>query len=382
MIAYQALAATGSAVFVGVITAVFAVAGLIVSIPCGRLIDRYGNVRVGLAGMVICIIGIGVGLLFRSIPGMIAAATLVGGSHICVIIAQQGLVARLAVGAPDAAFGTLTAAVSVGQLVGPPSVTAAAMASATSQTHPNTWMGMLCCGVFFLLTLPTFVALRPVEARLPVLRPPRAAGPISLAGVLRLPGVLRSLLVGAAVIVTVDLLASFIPVWGVSKDISASVIGWLLALRALATITSRFGMASLVGRFGRKTLLIAAMVLMMVALVLLPFADVWWAIPIMVMIGVGLGPPQPLTLAWTSSLSPPHARGTVFGARMTMNRLAQTTLPLVVAAAAAPIGVLAVFWSSAGILAGSTVLVAVTAASTLNRGNPTDDLGGGTPEAG
>ena len=104
----------------------------------------------------------------------------------------------------------------------------------------------------------------------------------------------------------------------------------------------------------------------------------------MILLGLGLGLPQPLTLAWMSLLAPPAAHGAVFGARMTANRLAQVTLPLAVAAVAGPLGVVAVFWSTAGILIGSMVVVVFTHAAVLNDRGSADDVerDAGTPETG
>ena len=372
MVAYAALEATGSPAFVGVIAAVFAAAGFAVSIPSGRLVDRFGSSRVVLAASLVCILGLGAYLVWPTIPGLLVLAVLVGAGHVYVVVAQQGFVARVATRNLDAAFGTQTASVSLGQLFGPPIVTATAAAAGISSTHPNTWVGLAVCVVLLALATPTYFVLRPVEQRAPS---SRAAGsrPAKLTEIVRMPGMIRALLVGAGVLVTVDLLAAFVPVWAVSQHVPAAVVGWLLALRALFTITSRFGVSRLVQRFGRKILLLLAISLAAVAIALLPFADAGWAIPVMAMIGLGLGLPQPLTLAWLTSLAPPNARGAVFGTRMTVNRLAQVVLPLLVASAAGPVGVLAVFWSTAAILAGSAILVGITHAKALNdHANPAD----------
>ena len=385
MLAYQALAETGSPAFVGVVTALVAVAGLLVSIPTGRLIDRFGGARVSFTGIAVSFLAVAVVLVFHNVVGLLICAVIVGAGYANVVVAQQGIVARLSGGSsPDEAFGTLTAAASIGQLIGPPLVTMAAIFWSSGATHPNTWAGSAACGVLFLLALPPFFALRKVERRVPAPRPEPGSPPASLRSVLRIPGLTRSLLVGAAMIVTVDLFTSFIPVWAVAQDISADTVGWLLALRALFTISSRFGIARLVARFGRKALLIVTLTMTVVALVAFPFSNAWSAIPIMMLIGVGLGLPQPLTLAWMSSLAPAHARGAVFGARMTVNRLAQVTLPLLVASLAGPAGVIAVFWVTAGILATSVVIVAGTHSQALNeRASPEDvDRDAGTPETG
>lgn len=374
MIAYQALAETGSPAFVGVVTAVIALAGLVVSIPTGRLIDRFGGARVAFVGIAVSFSSVVVVLLFHNIVGLLVCSVIVGAGYANVVVAQQGIVSRLSSGSsPDEAFGTLTAAASIGQLIGPPVVTMAAIAWSDGPTHPNTWVGAAACGILFLLALPSIIPLRRAERRVPA--PIRAPGlpPASLRTVLRTKGILRALLVGAAMLVTVDLFTAFIPVWAVDRHIPADIVGWLLALRALVTIFSRFGIARLVARFGRKLLLLVTLSITVLALLAFPFSDIWGALLIMMVMGFGLGLPQPLTLAWMSSLAPPHARGAVFGARMTVNRFAQVTLPLLVATIAGPAGVVAVFWVTAGILASSVALVATARSLALEEhASPTD----------
>lgn len=359
IIAYQALAETGSPAFVGLVTAIVALAGLIVSVPTGRLIDRFGGARVAFVGIAVSFLAVIVLLAFHNVVGLILCSVIVGAGYANVVVAQQGIVARLSSGSsPDAAFGTLTAAASIGQLIGPPAVTVAAIAWSSSPTHPNTWVGAVTCGILFLVALPSVIALRRAERRVPAAVRAPGLPPASLRTVLRTPGILRALLVGAVMLVTVDLFTAFIPVWAVDRGIPADIVGWMLALRAFVTIFSRFGIARLVARFGRKPLLIVTLSMTVVALLALPFSEIWGALVIMMVMGVGLGLPQPLTLAWMSSLSPPHARGAVFGARMTVNRFAQVTLPLLVASIAGPAGIVAVFWVTAGILASSVALVA------------------------
>src|SRR5690606_13273607 len=129
MLAYQALAETGSPVVVGVVAAVISFAGLIVSVPSGHLIDRFGGARVAFGGGLASVASVIVVLIWRDIVGLIVCSVLVGMGYLHVIVAQQGTAAQLSAGSsPDAAFGTLTAAASIGQLIGPPAVTMAAMA--------------------------------------------------------------------------------------------------------------------------------------------------------------------------------------------------------------------------------------------------------------
>lgn len=372
MLAYQALAETNSPTFVGIVVALIAFAGLIVSVPSGRLIDRFGGARIAALGIAISLLGVIAGLIWHNIAGILITATLVGAGCSQIVVAQQSVVARLSAAAKaDAAFARLTAAVSIGQLIGPPVATVAASLAA-SGAEPNTWVGSAAAGALFLIVLPAFFVLRRAElAAPPLLRSP-GAPPASMRTVLRNPGILRAIIVGTAVIVTVDLLTSFVPVWAVEQGITADVVGWLLALRAFFTIAGRAGSARLVARFGRKTLLIAMLSLAVVALVLLPFSGVWAALPIMAALGVGLGMPQPLTLVWMSNLAPRHARGAVFGARMAVNKLGQVSLPVVVATVAGPLGVIPMLWSTAAVLATGLVVVFATSSAELAAG-PVDE---------
>lgn len=373
MLAYQALAETGSPTFVGLVVALIAFAGLVVSVPSGRLIDRFGGARIAALGIAVSLLGVIAGLIWHDIVGILITSTLVGAGCSQIVVAQQSIVARLTSGSEaDAAFGRLTAAVSIGQLIGPPIVTIAASVVAVSPTQPNTWAGSAAAGVLFLVIVPAFLVLRRAElaAHTPVRR--TDTKPASVRTVLRNPGILRAIIVGTAVIVTVDLLTSFVPVWAVEQGITADVVGWLLALRAFFTIAGRIGSARLVARFGRKALLLAMLSLGVVALVLLPFSGVWAALPIMVALGLGLGMPQPLTLVWMSNLAPRHARGAVFGARMAVNKLAQVSIPVVVATLAGPAGVIPMLWSTAAVLATGLVFVVVSPSAELASG-PVDD---------
>jgi len=45
----------------------------------------------------------------------------------------------------------------------------------------------------------------------------------------------RSLTVSGVVLVSLDLMYAFVPVWAIERDISATAVGVLLALRAAVT---------------------------------------------------------------------------------------------------------------------------------------------------
>ncbi len=226
------------------------------------------------------------------------------------------------------------------------------------QTSPNTTVGLIACVALILLGTPAYFVIRPTDRALKAARPVSDESPAPVAHLLKTPGMWRSLTVSGAVLVTVDLMYAFVPVWATEQGISATVVGLLLALRAAVSVVSRLGLARLVARFGRKTLIIASIGAAAVGLIALPFVGVWGAVAVMIGLGLGLGIPQPLTMAWVTSLTPPASHGATLGMRLTSNRLAQITLPLAVGAAAAPLGVLGIFWANAAVLLGAIGIMA------------------------
>jgi hypothetical protein len=90
----------------------------------------------------------------------------------------------------------------------------------------------------------------------------------------------------------------------------------------------------------------------------------------MVGLGLGLGIPQPLTMAWVVSLTASSSHGAALGLRLTANRLAQITLPIAVSSFAAPLGVLGIFYANAALLAGALVVVAGSDAGSATPQDP------------
>lgn len=360
MMGYRALELDGDAAVLAVVAASFAVPTIAAALPAGRISDRFGGSIVALVGLLIASGGAVLALtLPPSIAALVVAAVVVGLGHLLVMVGQQTFVAHASRGrSADSGFGTLTAAASVGQLIGPPTVTLAA--TLASPTAPSTTAGIGACLVLTTLALPLIVVLSRRETRQRA-RPSGTRTP--LAAVVRAPELWRALTAGGAVLVTVDLLYTFVPLWAVSRDIPAVTVGALLALRAAVSVVSRLGLGRLVARFGRRALMVVSMALGVASLVGLPFADEWTAIPVMVALGVALGIPQPLTMAWTTAITPPAAHGAALGLRLTANRLAQVAIPVAVGFIAGPGGLVAIFWANAAVLAAGVAVVATSRTS-------------------
>lgn len=357
VVGYRALDLGAGPAFLGLLAAASAAPALLAAVPVGRLADRLGGIGVAAAGLLTSAVGTALALLGPDRATLSAAVVVTGLGQLAVVVGQQAFVAHVSAGGPgDAAFGTMTAAASVGQLLGPPAVTTA-LATAPSLGLDRTDAGLLACLLLLAPALPGLHRLRRADRGLREGRRPRDGARTGTRELLGVPGMWRSLAVSGAVLVTVDLLYTFVPVWATEQGVAATTVGWLLALRAAVSVVTRVGLARLVARFGRPRLILVSVLGGAVSLAVLPLVGAPGAVAVMVGLGIALGLPQPLTMAWVVSLGPASASGAVLGLRLTSNRLAQVTLPLLVGAALGPFGVGAVFWANAALLLGAAVIV-------------------------
>lgn len=360
IIGYRALAAGADPVFLGALASSFALPALLAAIPAGRVADRVGGTGMAVIGLLIAAAGAAALLVVPGLPALLAASAIVGLGHLLVMVGHQSFVAHYSTAdSRDGAFGALTAAASVGQLVGPPAVTmAASLGAGSNGSLPDTGVGLLVCLAFTLLAAPGYFVLRGPDANLRMRRRLQTRVPSRVRGLVAIPGVWRSLAVSAAVLTTVDLMYAFVPVWATDNGITAPTVGLLLALRAAVSVLSRLGLTRLIGKFGRKALLLTSIAVAALALLALPLVGAYGAIGVMIGLGIGLGIPQPLTMAWVTGLADPSRHGAILGLRLTANRFAQISLPLAVGALAAPLGVLGIFWANAAVLLGALAVVA------------------------
>lgn len=367
MAGYRALEYGADPAAIGLVAAAFAVPALFCALPLGRLSDRWGGATVLAGGIAFNLAGVAAAVLATNLATLIVGCALGGLGHIGVLVGQQTVVANRTMSANrDVYFGWLTTGSSIGQLVGPPAVGLAASAVSTSGT--STLAGLIVTAAFAFLAMPLVMPQLLSDRTLRRSASVRAAG--STRSALRIPGLWRSLVVSGVTLASIDLLYTFFPVWAAERGIDVAVVGWLLGLRALVTVASRFGIGRLLARFGRKTLLVVAILFACVGFATLPFADTIGAAIVMLALGVGLGIPQPLTVSWVILRAPGSAQGTVLGLRLTANRLAQSVIPVGVGFVAAPLGASGVFWANAVLLLGSA---AVTLASDLDGGPNGDD---------
>jgi len=360
---YRAIELDVPGAWLGVLGASFAVVPLLLAVPSGQATDRYGERRVMLAGAVL-MASSGVFLTaFGATPaGVVLGTVVLGTGHLLSVVAQQAAVANTAApGRFDAAFGYYTFAASLGQALGP----ALIIGIGGRQAIPDT-------GAIFVVATGIGAVLVACTAALRM--PTREAGTGAaqsggMRTLMRLPGLLRALSISCIVLAAVDITLVYLPALGADRGLAAGFVGLLLTLRALASMVSRFFLGRMVARFGRRRLMIGTVALSAVSMAAVgaPLPPAGLAV-LVVLLGLGLGVGQPLTMSWLALSAPPGLRGRAMSLRLTGNRLGQVLIPSAVGAVAAGVGAAGVLWATAAGLA-----VATTAARGMAADGPAGD---------
>ncbi|UOY01983.1 MFS transporter [Blastococcus sp. PRF04-17] len=344
--AYRALELGVPAAWLGALTASFAVVPLLLAVPSGQATDRFGERRVMLAGGVLIVVSAAVFATERGgAAGLVVASVLLGTGHLLSVVGQQAAVANTAApGRFDAAFGYYTFAASLGQAAGPALITLMGGEGALPDTRP----------IFLTATVLGVVLL--ICTALLRMPPRHASGELTegrgMRTLLRVPGLLRALLVSCVVLAAVDITLVYLPALGADRGLAAGFVGLLLTLRAVASMTSRFFLGRLVALVGRRRLMITSVALSAASMgaiaVPLPAAV---TVVLVVLLGLGLGVGQPVTMSWLAEVAPAGLRGRAMSLRLTGNRLGQVLIPSAVGLVAAGVGAAGVLVATAGALA-------------------------------
>lgn len=344
--AYRAIELDVPAAWLGALTASFAVVPLLLAVPSGQATDRFGERRVMLVGSGLVLLSGAVFLTERGgAAGLVLGSVVLGTGHLLSVVGQQAAVADTAgPGRFDTAFGYYTFAASLGQAVGPALITLIGGSGALPETRPIFLAATVLAGLLVACTV--VLRIPPAEHRTAA----REQG--GMGALLRVPGLLRALVVSCVVLAAVDITLVYLPALGADRGLAAGVVGLLLTLRAVASMTSRFFLGKLVSWVGRRRLMIVSVALSAAAMaaVAVPMPVVGTAV-LVGLLGLGLGVGQPLTMSWLAEVAPAGLRGRAMSLRLTGNRLGQVVIPSAIGLLAAGVGAAGVLWATAGALA-------------------------------
>ncbi|MEU8846833.1 MFS transporter [Streptomyces sp. NPDC048564] len=322
-VSYRALALGADERAIGVIAGVYALLPLFVAVPLGRRTDHGRCAPLLPVGVVLISGGCAMSGLADSLWAMAIWSGVMGLGHLCFVIGAQSLVARQS--APheqDRNFGHFTIGASLGQLVGP--IAAGALIGGRDMAGTSA-LALLVAGAGGAVAL---TSLWRIESRSASESGTEQGERVPVRRILRARGVPAGIFISLAVLSATDILTAYLPVVGEHRGIAPSVIGFLLSLRAAATIACRLVLTPLLRLLGRTLLLTVTCLLaaLLCAGIALP-VPVWALALILAVLGFCLGVGQPLSMTTVVQAAPDGARSTALALRLTGNRLGQVAAP-------------------------------------------------------
>jgi MFS family permease len=355
---YRALALGADERVIGLITASFAVVPLLVAVPLGRVADRRRPVGMLAGGVLLLVASYLLLGLAGTLAGLATWSALLGLGHLALILAAQSLIAQQSADSEhDRDFGLMSAAVSLGQLVGPVVGGLVLSAGAAGSLAGATTRAFLVAAALGALSLPFCFGTGAGGAGNG--REPDGGRPMSARDIVRAPGVPAGMFASVAILAAVDIITAYLPVIGERNGIGPAVVGALLSLRAAASILSRLLIPWMVRALGRVRLIAVSAAGSALAMAVLPVPD--RAAPlaaILVLAGFFLGIGQPLTMSLIVQAVPDDARGTALAIRLTGNRAGQVATPAAAGLVAGAAGIAAAFWLLGGLLVVAAATVA------------------------
>lgn len=349
---YWAVESNLSVVWVGVITAVYALLPIGIGVPVGRFIDRGYDAATTWIGGGLLVVGCAGFVLLPNLVGILISTAIIGTAHLLFVVSQQVQCTRCGSGpgAMERAVGSYMVANAVGQGVGPYIV---ALAGGSASVPPIRFLFVLgVAGAVVTAVCALFTSAAGAH-RLP---PDRARSP--LRELLFAPGLTAIILVSIVTVVAQDLIVVYLPLLGADRGMSVDAVGTLLAIRAVAAMISRLSFARLHVLFGRIRLTIVSTVLGAIA-----YAAVALPLPLWLMYSAVAAAGFMLSIAITASIAgvlaiaSGGAIGTANSLRTMASRVGQFIIPILASFIAAAVGIGSIFVMIGLSLAASGVAV-------------------------
>ena len=345
-----ALKAGGGALWVGILTAMFNLIPAFLAIRAGRAVDRLPLRKMLVFGCVLMALSGGLAAFEPMLWVLAIAACGLGVGWMVIAAASQYAVGKYGgdcEGSRIRAFSVMSIGFSISSFLGP--LIAGLMIDQVSFRASFALLATfpILAGVLFYLR--GVLKLPSIEHKV------RDAPPGKASDLLQIPIVRNTLMTGAVITIGWDLYIFLVPVLGSQIGLTATQIGSVMSLFAIAVFVVRFLMPRLQAWLGGRGVIVAAMIVSGASFIAFAFAHSYAAmLGCSFVMGLGLGSSQPIVLAFLHSAAPPHRIGEVNGLRMTMISTSQWTMPLVFGILSVKTGMLPLFLLvGGGLLSGS-----------------------------
>ena len=348
VMALLAIELGASPLAIGLMVALYSMPPLLLGIYSGQLSDRYGVRPPMLFGTILCGCGLVLPYVWQHVVALYVSAAVIGTGFVFYNVSVQNLAGGWGPREARAKnFATLSLGYSISSLAGP-------LAVGYIIEYVSHTAAYLILSITSLAAVGVLLFWRTLkEFKLP----PRPKDSRSTLDLLRMGELRKTLILGAMVVTGWDLYMFYMPIYGHSIGLTASTIGTILGIFAIATFIVRSFLPMLTARFTSPRVLAVSMFGGAAMFLLFPFVrDTWILGTLSFVIGLALGCGQPVTLLLTYNRSPPGRTGQVTGIRFALNHVAHTAVPLISGALGSAFGVAPPFLMIAAVMATSGYL--------------------------
>jgi MFS family permease len=326
---------------VGVLAALFAAFPLILAVQAGRLSDRFGVRMPIVCGTLAMAAGLALPLIGAHLALLFLCAALAGLGHVFFHVSMHSLVGALGDGAERTRnFATFSLGISIAAFIGP-SLAGFAIELAGFRAAFAVLAIVAALPAVYLLIVPG-------AARVARLSEEPAQSAFDL---LAIPALRRTLIMSGVTLTGIELFSFYLPIYGRSIGLSASVIGAVLSSYALAGFLVRSVMHRLAQRYTELGVLTGSLFVAAVTYFIVPGLSSGWPLAAAAFaLGLALGSAQPLTIILTYNHAPSGRSGEALGLRIMANKLTQIVVPLAFGGVGAALGATPVFLATGAFL--------------------------------
>ena len=335
-VSLYALELGAGALAVGILAALFAAFPLLLAVHAGRLSDRFG-VRAPIAlGALVMAAGLAVPLAAPGIAWLFLCSALIGLGHIFFHVSIHNLIGSIGgEAARTRNFSTFALGSSIAAFIGP-SAAGFAIEYASFRTA---FLLLAAAAAAPAVVVLAYRALIPVAVRHEEETKAKSAFDL-----LAIPALRRTLIMSGVTLTGIELFSFYLPIYGRSIGLSASVIGMVLSSYAVAGFIVRSFMHRLAARYTEVGVLTGSLFLAAAAYFAIPgLHDGALLGAAAFAIGLALGSAQPLTIMLTYNYAPPGRSGEALGMRIMANKVTQIAVPLAFGGFGAALGAVPVF---------------------------------------
>jgi len=333
---------------VGVLLALFAAFPILLALPAGRLADRHGYHRPLRLAVGLTFAGALVAAISSHYVAMCLAAALTGSGANIGLITIQRTAGHLAIDGPQRMriFSWLGLAPAFSNVVGP--VLAGLLIDAAGFRS--------AFAVLMLLPLAALAFARRVPVEAPRHSAVRGRARASWQ-LLRLPELRRLLIVNWLISASWDSHSFVVPILGHERGLSASAIGTILGVFALAVAGVRLVIPLVAHRLSERQVLMGAMLCTAAVFAVYPFVPTAWGMGVCALVlGLVLGAVQPMVMSTLHQVTPPDRHGEAIALRSMAINFSSTTMPLAFGVTGAALGASAIFWMMGSVVAAGSLL--------------------------